>query len=66
MLMFAGFLTMVVLVAVVLIFVMTLQVDSTVSEQAENKLNCWDDALKAVRKMRALAACCSMGRKAQK
>ncbi|HAD40058.1 MAG TPA: hypothetical protein DCF88_08020 [Plesiomonas shigelloides] len=65
MLMFAGFLTVVVLVAVALIFVMTRQATAAEVVPA-NEFSCWDDDLRAVRKMSELAARCRAARGVRK
>lgn len=65
MLMFAGCLTVVVLVAVALIFVMTRQATAAEVVPA-NEFSCWDDDLNAVRNMRELAARCRAARGVRK
>lgn len=65
MLIFAGCLTVVVLVVVALIFVMTRQATAAEVVPA-NEFSCWDDDLNAVRNMRELAARCRAARGVRK
>ncbi|MGL5485993.1 MAG: hypothetical protein ACRDC6_06870 [Shewanella sp.] len=65
MLMFAGVLTVGVLVVVVLIFALTQKAVSADASPA-NEFSCWDDDLKSVWKMCELAARCRAARGVRK